>query len=147
VADLDATSVHGFSIANDINDWHGIVGEVLGADGLRGFFWYGVMQKIAPLPGDTSSGAQVINNRWDICGHSTFTPPSTRRGLPPSTTRAVCWDEGQPIDLNTRIDAPGWTLVRVTALNDRGHLAVLGTFQGQRRLALLVPQGSRVAGR
>ena len=147
VTDIDTTG-RTFSSAQAINDERGIVGGAVFDEGFRGFVAFGgTMIALRPLPGDTATDATVINNRWTICGSSTFTP--LPGGPPqPAFSRATCWDANlQPVDLNERIDAPGVTLAVVVALNNQGVLAVLGRLDGVPRLFLLHPQGHHVAER
>ena len=42
-------------------------------------------------------------------------------------------------DLNTLVDAPGWTLERAVGITDQGVIAEMGRFQGQPRAWLLRP--------
>jgi uncharacterized membrane protein len=148
VRDLDTTGGT-FSTAADINDERGIVGMALFREGFFGFVSFGgAMVPLPPLPGDSVSEASVINNRWEICGTSTFVPPPSGGAPLPAVVRAVCWDQHlQPVDLNALIDAPGWELAIVLAQNNEGVLAILGRLNGVARLALLHPQAQRVAKR
>jgi uncharacterized membrane protein len=145
VRDLHTTSGT-FSTATDINDWGGVVGVAAFPEGFHGFLALGGrMIRLPGLPGDQTTDAAVINNRFDICGTSTFSPPPTVGRPPPPVNRAVCWDQHlRPVDLHERIDAPGWELLFPLAINEQGVLAILGRLNGVARLALLHPKGQQI---
>ena len=83
--------------------------------------------------GGATSTALDINNRDVIVGTST-----TAAGA----THAVVWQGGTITDLNTRLPAgSGFVLTRANAINDRGEIVGVGTFNGADHAFLLSPVG------
>jgi probable HAF family extracellular repeat protein len=90
------------------------------------------MRELPHVAGDVSSEALAINVQGDIVGRS------GNRDL--SDARAVLWQAGVAIDLNSRLAAPGWLLVSATGINDVGQIVGTALRGGQRRAYLLTPQ-------
>jgi probable HAF family extracellular repeat protein len=99
-------------------------GEVVGISTIPGdndfhaALWSGgVLSDLGVFPGDTDSAANAINSRGQIVGASGS----------PTTLRAMLWQNGVGIDLNTRIAATsGWQLLFATDINDRGQITGFG---------------------
>ena len=121
-----------------IND----AGEVVGAADLPGpcgqtthpFLWKNnVMTDLGTVEGDTCSYAEAINSSGQIVGTS----------CGPLPERAVLWQDGQIIDLNTRIPAnSALYLFQALAINDRGEIGGLGVLpNGDTHAFVLIPCG------
>ncbi len=127
------------SMAYDINN----AGVVVGSSGTssislpgRPFVWTSQSGMIAlPMPEGFVSGVpQGINNRGQIVGIISElealyagSPPENGEGpLTVPFSRAVLWQDGQCIDLNTVLppDSP-WTLFRGVSINARGQILVM----------------------
>ncbi len=121
-------------------------GQVVGvADTASGgpdaFLWQnGVMTDLGVLPGDVGSAALGINQKGQIVGISG--PSGTGFGSGDIfLTHAVLWENGQMIDLQTKIPAgSGWTITEASGINDRGQIVAQGIFNGNLRAVLLTPQ-------
>ncbi len=121
------------SIATAIND----LGQVVGVSYLPGdteshaVLWDGGIHDLSTL-GGTESVALDINNNGRIVGKS-----RTSSG----DWRAVVWDHGTPIDLNTRTDSSGmyWVLEEADAINDDGLIVGTGLHHGLSRAFVLRP--------
>lgn len=127
-----------FSQAFSLNDSAQVVGEAVigqmpgGTSIHRAFFWErGAMTELGSL-GLTFSSALDINETGWVVGNAT--------NISGSPQRAVLWQGGTMLDLNTLI-APteGWILRSAEAINDRGQVVGYGTYQGQTRAFLLTP--------
>ena len=81
----------------------------------RAFLWFGSLQNLGILPGDTDSAAYDINDEFQIVGLS-FTATSTRIFL---------WENGHMTDLHNLVppDTPLFN-DNVGQINDRGEIAV-----------------------
>ncbi len=83
---------------------------------------------LGTLPGDTVSVANAINDAGEIGGWSS-------NG---SVQRAVMWQNGQIIDLNSVLPSnSGWTLISATGINNRGDIVGTGMHNGVMRAFLL----------
>jgi uncharacterized membrane protein len=136
-ARFDSTGVHDlgtlggtYSTAYGINSRGVIVGWAT-PPGVTGFFPSlgfvvdpsdGVMRPVPPPPGFTSSLLTAINDAGLAVGSS----------QEERTNHALLYDTttGQSIDLNDRIDAPGWVLLYTVAINARGQILGKGTRDG-----------------
>ncbi len=88
-----------------------------------------------PIPGFVGSEAMGINNHGDIVGHS-FTDFGPGQMIRAFLRRS----DGVMQDLNSLIPPnSGWLLEWAMAINDRGHIAGTGSFQGERKGYLLKP--------
>jgi len=58
---------------------------------------------------------------------------------PASSTRAVLWADGQTLDLDALVGAPGWTLLEARGVNAAGAIVGTGLVGGQPRAFLLTP--------
>ncbi len=75
------------------------------------------IEKLLPLPGDTSSAATAINNRGQAVGISGRCDQAVGRH---SARVAVLWDKGEVIELGN-LGAPHWATA--TAINEQGDVA------------------------
>jgi probable HAF family extracellular repeat protein len=83
---------------------------------------------------DTLSGAFDINRKGQIVGYSGADLTDV------TTSRAVLWEKGVMIELQTRIPADsGWTLLAACGINDRGQIPGYGIHDGQFRAFLPTP--------
>jgi probable HAF family extracellular repeat protein len=126
-----------FSRANSINDEGEVIGASLtaGDQTLDGFLWrHGVMTDLGTLPGDTCSNPTAINSRGQIVGES-----FCNGGNP--GPRAVIFENGSPIDLNTLIPPNSGLLLREAMfINDRGEIAGAASLpNGDGRAFVLIP--------
>ena len=123
-----------------IND----LGEVVGLSSIAGdlvqrpFLWInGSMQELDLLPGHTSGHARAINNRQQVVGMS----------IPPGIfgffdSRAVLWENGSVIDLNTPATAgAGVVLAAALGINDAGQIVGYGFKPGLVQFAFLWDRG------
>ncbi len=128
----------GWALAADINDFGEIVGWSRGPAGasVEPFRWRlatGTMTALGTLRGEAAY-AKGTNNRGQVAGYDT-------RSGPGGGDRAFLVTPGQGmVDLNLQIGAgTGWVLQRAYGLNNAGHVAGVGVFNGQTRGFLLVP--------
>jgi len=131
------------SFARAINDQRVVVGYMLAPGNVwHAFQWdtsHGMVD-LGTLPQAQHSFALGLNNAGVAVGYSQTVVPLPF-GL---DERAVRWKQGQLVELNTLIDAPGWTLTQATAINDQGQITGLarvdnGTPLGETHLYLLQP--------
>jgi probable HAF family extracellular repeat protein len=130
-------------VATDIGNFGGIAwntptainnrGQVVGFSDFPGdsatlrnyhaFVWTknGGMQDLKTLPGDTRSIAWGINDRGQIVGQSSGGP---------NGSHAVIWENGVPVDLNSRVPAGSPTLVYANDIDDSGEI-VGGAFDAK----------------
>lgn len=116
-----------------INDSGQIVGDwqpVSNGDIPHAFLYgQGQMRLLDNLPDSGTCYATAINNAGEIVGWSDGNP------------RAVLWQNGVPVDLNTRIAAgSGWVLGAATGINDQGQICGSGMLYGTPHIFLLTPQ-------
>lgn len=122
------------SRARALNNIAQVAGESLGPDGVpHAFAWdLGRMRALGALPGHVASEARAINMSGSIVGRS--------GSADWSVARAVLWEAGLTVDLNTRVAASGWTLTAAHGINDIGQIVGVGLRAGQARAFLLTPQ-------
>jgi probable HAF family extracellular repeat protein len=79
------------------------------------FLWTkeGGIKDLSTLPGDTRSIAWGINNKGQIVGQSSGGP---------NGSHAVIWENGVPVDLNSRIANKDLTLTYANDIDDEGHI-------------------------
>lgn len=111
---------NGGGIAFDINDAGQVVGGAAGsASSYSAFIWQnGVMTGLGDLPGGSSrTEAYGINSLGQVVGMSGS-----------SGGRAVLWQNGVAIDLNTvsGVAGSGWRLTEARAINDAGQIVGSG---------------------
>jgi probable HAF family extracellular repeat protein len=123
--------------ANAINDKEQVVGFGQTASGdTHAFSWKrGVITDLGVLEDDDEfSGAFDINQKGQIVGFSGASLSDV------ATSRAVLWEEGVMIELQTRVPADsGWTLLAALGINERGQISGYGLHDGQYRAFLLTP--------
>jgi probable HAF family extracellular repeat protein len=90
------------------------------------------MRRLGALPGDDASEARAINVTGHVVGRS--------GAADFSRSRAVLWQGGVPVDLNSIAAAPGWALSSATGINDVGQVVGVGLRDGQIRAFRLDPQ-------
>ena len=121
------------SSARAVNAISQVAGFSSAAAGVRrAFLWDGIMRELPHVARYVSSEALAINVQGDIVGRS------GNGDL--SDARAALWQHGAAIDLNSRVAAPGWVLVRATGINDVGQIVGTALRSGQRRAYLLTPE-------
>jgi probable HAF family extracellular repeat protein len=124
------------SFGMDLNSTGLYVGTAYPSTGSRGFLGlpYGTVL-LLPLPGDTHSVANSINNLGDIPGQGCRYPD--RFGV----CRAIVWQNGMPVDLQPRVtNADGWTLQHALGISEDGWIIGVGMRNGQQHSFVLTPQ-------
>lgn len=113
-------------------------GQIVGTNGHEAFLWQG--GKITWLAAAVrASVAYAINDAGEIVGQADV---SWRD----QSLRAVLWEHGEMIDLNTRIPAAsGWTLIEARGINAQGQICGTGVIGGRRHAFLLTPAARPVA--
>jgi uncharacterized membrane protein len=129
----DCHPAHGTtaSVAMDMNNRGQLVANATQYGRSFGYLWQwpGVFW-LLPLPGDTESRVQGLNENGDAVGQSCCG----------ATCRAVGWEQQRPVDLLSRTTgAAGWTFGEAVAISNEGAIVVLGTLDGELRNALLTP--------
>lgn len=132
--DLGVLPGHAASSARAVNDIGQVVGESVTADGIaHAFLWdSGTMRNLGTLPGDVASEARAINITGHIVGRSGVADFSN--------SRAVLWQNGSAIVLNSLVTTPGWVLTSATGINDVRQIVGVGLRNGQVRAFRLDPQ-------
>lgn len=122
------------SSARAVSNTGVVAGDSLTADGVsHAFVWdLGTMRALGTLAGDVASQARAINAAGQIAGRS-GTADFSR-------SRAVLWQDGAVLDLNSMVDAAGWTLSDATGINDVGQVVGVGLRDGLVRAFRLDPQ-------
>jgi probable HAF family extracellular repeat protein len=135
--DLGVLPGHVTSMARSLNDIGQVVGDAFTAAGTASAFYWdrGQLQALATLPGDEASAASAINIGGQVVGRS--------GSADFSGSRAVLWQDGMVLDLNSLTTGAGWLLINATAINDIGQIAGVGIRNGQLRAFLLSPLGQR----
>lgn len=121
-----------YSAAEAINESGQVVGTARLANSTpHAFLWQnGSMQDLGALTWDQSI-AYDINDKGQVVGTLQTGP----------TSHAFVWANGQMQDLNNLIPAnSGWVLQEARAINNKGRITGFGTFNGQTRAFLLIPQ-------
>lgn len=130
---LGGTSVYAINI-NNIGD---VVGySTVGNNTYHAFRWNaGQMHDLGTLPGHVSSLAWDVNNLHQVVGVS-YTGNLT------GTSRAVLWDAGKAIPLNSANTASqGWVLLVASAINDNGQIVGIGVRNGSEGRGYLLDDG------
>lgn len=126
----DIHSLGSVSYAIGINNNGEVVGSAFISGVEHGFLYSGtLMQDLGVLPGGGSdSTARGINDASHIVGTS--------------AGKAFVWSSiAGMVDLNTRIQTPGWTLLSANAINNSGQIIGSGRrSDGQFRAFLLTPK-------
>jgi probable HAF family extracellular repeat protein len=135
-----------FSVAFGLNERAEVVGEsVVGRVGsttvYHAFLWAGgwMIDLHPEALGLRHSRATAVNDHGEAVGHA-----SGFYGFPTIDGKAVLWRNGVAVDLNQRIPAgSGWVLRSAERIDAAGHIVGYGSFEGQTRAFLLVPQRGR----
>jgi probable HAF family extracellular repeat protein len=135
----DLGSLPGFESgsATAINNHGRVVGELYRTyteyrTTSRAFLWEKGQMRNLGAPAGCSSTALAINDGGQIVGFA------QSRSF---DQRALLWEDGRIDDLNTCLPpGSGWTLQEARAINNRGQIVGIGTFNGERRGFLLTPQ-------
>jgi uncharacterized repeat protein (TIGR01451 family) len=150
----------GGSFSTDISE-SGLVAGVstLSSGAVRGFLWQnGQMTEVGTLDG-VESRATGVNEQGEVVQMTDLDPTGAQpsyaldvnnRGVVVGKARradgsfyAVLWQDGERIDLNTRLPAgSGWTLEEAVGVNDLGQVAGNGIYNGVRRGFRLDPVAS-----
>lgn len=104
----------------------------------RCYVWQnGIATELGPMPGFSLSGV-ALNNQGQIVGNAT---KINKTNIYPRTdiTLPFLWQSGLLYDLNDLTRHPGWTLKKVSGLNNKGQIVGTGTFNGHLRVFLLTP--------
>ena len=116
-----------FSQANAINE----AGEVVGYAGdnrgqVVAFLWKkGAMTNLGFLEGDCASTAQSVNSKGQIVGYSSTACDFS------AVRRAVLWEDGSIVDLNTLVpEGSGIQVTLAETINNRGEIAANGAPSG-----------------
>lgn len=123
----------GSSSAVGINNAGAIVGTASSMFGERAFITDAAGGPLVSLGGlGTSSTAADINDAGQVVGWF---------ALAEGGRRGFLWQGGTMVDINTLegIAGTGWTLEGATAINERGQIVGIGTFNGGTRVFLLTP--------
>jgi probable HAF family extracellular repeat protein len=139
-----------FSQAFAVNNLLQIVGESVvgttssGSSIYNAFLWEdGTMRNLGTLAGFRHSRANDINDAGLIVGHV-----SGFYNFPTIDGRAVLWESGTLLDLNTVLPTgSGWILRTAEGINAYGDIVGFGSFQGQVRGYMLqaVPEPGPLA--
>jgi probable HAF family extracellular repeat protein len=122
------------SFAFAINNAGQVVGFADTADGQTRAFLYsaGKMRSLGTLPAGADSYAYGLNAQGEVVGSAE---------IGNAESHAVVYQDGKMRDLNLLIPPhSGWLLQEARAINERGQIAGIGTFQGKTRAFLLTPQ-------
>ncbi len=112
-------------------DTHVVGSAETAAGELHAFHWNaGVMNDLGTLPGHVESRALSINRSKIAVGYS---------GDPSTDRRAVLWDGGTIVDLNSLIADPDWHLSIANGINDLGQIVGSGLHKGVPRAFVLTP--------
>jgi probable HAF family extracellular repeat protein len=140
----DLGSIFGadFNYATHIDNSGRILGtaDLAGDGSAHAFLWIsGQITDLPPFSGDLVSWGDSMNRAGQIVGSSGmrengFAPFQVMR----CPCHALLWENGQPIDLNTRIAAK-WDLDFATSINDNGEI-LAHTIKPFSAPVLLVPQ-------
>lgn len=131
-------SVHPLTTPNFPGEAWGINdrGEVTGwadigpNDAQRAFLYDGAMHDLGTLPGGDISYAFAINNRGDVVGNA----DTADRGT------VFLYTDGRMYDLNSLLDPnPGYAIVQVRAINDKGQIAGSALIDRELHAVLLSP--------
>ena len=97
------------------------------------------MRDLGTLPGDLVSAGLAINNRGEVVG------VSNPGGVLAPTARAVLWQKGEVLDLNTLVPADtALYLLTAFGINDHGQIAGFGvTKAGEIHAYLATPTRER----
>jgi len=143
IVDLGTLPGDGSSIAWGMNGFGQVAGESHPPFSSRPVIWNNdparTPVELAVLPGDNYGSATTINNLGHVLGSSALSQPGTWNVGP---ARLVVWRDGGVFELQSLLDpatGAGWTLVKVSALNNLGQIVGLGMHHGQNRAFILTP--------
>lgn len=131
--DLGVLPGHVRSSARAVNNRGQVAGLSVAAGGTaHAVLWdSGTPRGLGELFGDAASEARAINFAGQVVGRSGSTDFSS--------SRAVLWQAGAALDLNSLTNAAGWVLTIATGVNNAGQIAGVGLRGGQRRAFRLDP--------
>jgi probable HAF family extracellular repeat protein len=111
-------------VINDAGEAVGDAGDI--SDRAIAVVWKnGVMINLGLLNGDCASSARSVNSKGQIVGYSST--PCDFMGV----RRAVLWEDGSMVDLNTLIrPGSGMRVALAETINDRGEIAADGAPSG-----------------
>jgi probable HAF family extracellular repeat protein len=108
-------------------------GQVVGTNGKQAFLWQAGKLTWLSEASVRFSVAYAINDQGHVVGQADVS-------LRDESLRAVLWEKGRMINLNTRIEAAsGWTLLEARGINARGQICGTGLIAGKRHAFLLTP--------
>jgi uncharacterized membrane protein len=113
-----------------------VVGEASVSGAWKAVAWHSGDATVLPsLTGLSMARAISANDRGQIVGHATGF-----YGFPTFDGRAVLWEHGNAIDLNTAAELPtGWVLREASDINSRGQIVGYATTPEGTRGFLLTP--------
>jgi probable HAF family extracellular repeat protein len=127
-------------VANAVNEGGEIAGWACDQRAaVFAFRWKnGVMANLGTVGGDPCSVANGINSEGQVVGEST---PSPQCNFSPNDDRAVLWENGSAVDLNTLIPTgSGLELAVAFSINDRGEIDGNAVFpNGDMHAFVLIP--------
>jgi probable HAF family extracellular repeat protein len=131
-----------FSYAYQVDPAGNVVGtsDVANDTAAHGFIWnQGVVTDLGTLPGDQVSWAIAENNVGAAVGSSGFVDPFQGDGPPvyamQCPCKAVLWQNGQIIDLNTAVPKQ-WQISLAFAISDNGEIVAEATLPKVERVLL-----------
>ncbi|HLK55622.1 MAG TPA: DUF3466 family protein [Chthonomonadaceae bacterium] len=129
------------SIATAISDTGDVAGYAVRSTEDRftqALLWHEGKWSLLETPPDQNSRANAINSHGVVVGYvGDFREQAASFAW---KTRAVLWDRGKVIDLNSLIPADsGWLLTEANGINDAGQIVGAGRYKGARRAFLLTP--------
>lgn len=143
IVDLGTLPGDSSSVASGINDLGQVVGESHPSFSSRPVLWNSdaahTASELPLLPGDNYGTAFAINHSGQILGWSAYAVPGTWNIGP---SRAILWSNGTAYDLQSLLDlstGAGWSIVSISAINNRGQIVGGGFYNGQVHAILLTP--------
>jgi probable HAF family extracellular repeat protein len=133
--DLGVPPQFAHATVGGINDRGDVVGTGYSANGRtsHGLVWSGgTIKDVGALPGDSFSQLDAVNELGEAAGNSSATATGPQRPF--------LWTGARLVPLSTLLPGgSGWTLTRVSSLNDLGELVGTGIHDGRATAFLLSP--------